>query len=511
MSVNLKCREIPLKEIVCSKYGQTKVESDLIVPDSKPDIGKILQVCGKSVITQKTAQQDKVYIQGVINLTVVYIPEGGGIKSILCDLDFSHIIDAKGSEPGHHIWTESEVEAIDYSIVNSRKISIKADLGIDIKICKGLSPNLPTGFNEDCGIQAKYKEMSINCSSLEEEQDFRIKEKLEIPSGKKDICEIIKSSAKAHSTDLRYSDGRINAAGDIALSILYSADDGSLCSLEEAVPFNETLEGMTLPDGDCEAAYNIKEMTLSIEEAPDGTRRFIDANILVCGIFKTTENIKASAIADAFGTQNPVKLSKTTYDIESIMDKSTVQIAHKESVSVPDYLPEVYKVYDLSGEARVTGISIEDGRINVEGEILSNIIYEAMGEGSDISGFCHISSFTQSLDLPTAKADSICEAKVDLDHSGFNISSDKELELRFIVNLTISLLKSETVEIIDSIEINENEEKQTLPPAIIYFPDEGETVWDIAKRYMATPEDIIKNNGLETEELHKGQKICIFR
>ncbi len=511
MSVNLKKKEVSLREIICSKYGQTKIESDLIVPDTKPDISKILQVCGKAVITQKTAQQDKAYIQGIVHTTVVYVPEGGGIKSIFLDLDFSHILEAKGAKTENHIWADCEVESIDYSIVNSRKISLKVNLGIDVKVCRTSVANLPVGIEDNCLVQAKYKDYKITSSSSEEEQDFRFRDRIEVPSGKPDICEIIKINSRVNPSDLRYQNGVINASGDILLSILYISDDGNVCAMEETLPFNETLEGMTLPEGECDAVYTVKETGFEIEETPDGARRIINLDLLICGAFRTTENIEISAISDAFGTESPVVLSKNTYEIESVTDKSATQIAHKETISIPDYLPEVYKICDCSGEARVTGISIEDGRVNIDGEILSNIIYLSPNDESGVSGTSHISSFSQTIDMPLAGIDSICEAKVELDHIGYNINSDRSVELRFIIVLSVTLLKSDTVEIIEDINDDENCEIRNMPPAIIYFPEEGETVWDIAKRYMATPEAIISSNNLESETLHKGQKICIFR
>ncbi len=511
MSVNFTSEEIFLKEIICSKYGQTKAESDLIVPDLKPDIAKILQVCAKGVITQKTSQQDKAYIQGIVYVTVVYIPEEGGIKSIFTELDFSHIIDAKGAEAGNHIWAEAEVESIDYSIVNSRKINLKMTVGMDIKISRASICKLPTGFDKDSNVQAKHTDYSLCLSSLEEDRDFPVREVLEVPSGKMDIWEIIKLSAKAVNCTPRLDNGKIHLSGDLSVSALYTTEDGSLCLLEETLPINETLDDITLPEGDCDGAFTVKETAFELKENPEGGCRAIELSLVMGCTFKTVRRVNISAVCDAFGTTTPLKLIRHTYEIESLMDKSAVQIAHKETVSVPDYLPEVYKAVDLCGEARVTGISIENGRINVDGEILSNIIYLSSAEDAPVSGFCHITSFSQSVDMPCADLDSICEAKVDLDHISYSIRDDKSLELRFIVALTLTVLKGDSLKLIEDIEADDSFVPEPLSPVVIYFPKENEKVWDVAKHYMIAPEEIMKSNNLDSEELLKGQKICIFR
>ena len=67
------------------------------------------------------------------------------------------------------------------------------------------------------------------------------------------------------------------------------------------------------------------------------------------------------------------------------------------------------------------------------------------------------------------------------------------------------------MEIIEEISPDEDAEIKTCPPAIIYFADEGETVWDVAKRYFIAPDKIMTANNLDGENLKKGQKLCIFK
>ncbi len=510
MNVNLNRKNITLKEIICTEYGQTKAESDLIVPDAKPDIAKILQICPRVAITQKNCQQNKAYIQGIIYVTVIYVPEDETkIKSMQTTIDFSHTVNAKDAEAKDHICAEAEIDSIDYSIVNSRKISLKFGIDIEVKVCRISAAALPTGI-EDENIQTKTSPYRLTCSSPEEEQDFRFRDRLEIPSGKPDVSEIIKVSAVCQSDSIQYSGGHMNISGNIAVSALYLDSGEHICALEEALPFSETIEGLTLPDGECEGSYIIKEAECDVEKNPDGLGRIINLNFLICGTFCVFENIETNAICDAFGTEKPVNITKNSYKVETVSEKSVAQIAHKETVTIPDYLPEIQKMCDCTGLARITDISVDNGKIYINGEILSNIIYLPSDEGCP-AGMSHISSFSQCAEFSLPSPDCICEAKAKLDHIGYNITSEKSFELRFIISLTVTVLKSNTVEIIDNIDIDEAGEAVNLPFAVVYFPEGNETVWDIAKRYSVTPETIIKCNSLSNETLIKGQKIHIFR
>ena len=75
MSIKLQNEHIRLSEVVCSKCCYSTVEGDVIVPDIKPDILKILQVDTDVAINHKTVQNDKIYVQGVVRLNILYIPD----------------------------------------------------------------------------------------------------------------------------------------------------------------------------------------------------------------------------------------------------------------------------------------------------------------------------------------------------------------------------------------------------------------------------------------------------
>ena len=61
-------------------------------------------------------------------------------------------------------------------------------------------------------------------------------------------------------------------------------------------------------------------------------------------------------------------------------------------------------------------------------------------------------------------------------------------------------------------EINELPEKKApLSQMVLYYACKGDRVWDIAKKYSASPQAIMKNNGLTNEEIDEDRMIYISR
>ena len=58
--------------------------ADSIVPDTFPDIGRIVCAYGTAVIKDQTPQNDRLLVSGTVQTTVLYEPENGGKLRRLC-------------------------------------------------------------------------------------------------------------------------------------------------------------------------------------------------------------------------------------------------------------------------------------------------------------------------------------------------------------------------------------------------------------------------------------------
>ena len=85
---------IKVNDVVINASTQKTIDGDIIVPDSKPDILKILQVDEVSCITEKEVCEGRLSIKGRVDLKILYIPDSETecIKSILTSLDFEEDI-----------------------------------------------------------------------------------------------------------------------------------------------------------------------------------------------------------------------------------------------------------------------------------------------------------------------------------------------------------------------------------------------------------------------------------
>lgn len=505
MPIKLHKETVKVSEILCSEYSKQTVENDIIVPDINPDVLKILRVSAKAFITQKSIQQDRAYVQGVIRLNLLYLPEDdlcGKIKSINTSLDFSHFIETPGAKPGMLLCAEAECENVTSDLINSRKLNVSCTVGINIKITSQSEIEVSTGTEDDDSIEMKLRGLKILNSAVDCDREILISEKLDIPSGKPPLCEILKIEADPTSCEIKPLDGKAAVRGELKIPLLYSCEtdggeDTSIEFLEFTLPFTDVVEASGLKEGmDIETDCAAKNINYRIEPGEGGDATCINVEITLCITIKAGEMFEIFALEDIFGTKSNLIPKKNAYTIERFLDNGYIQIPQKELLEVPDYLPGIKRVCDISATPTVTDISVSDGTIIVKGTINTNMLYITHSSDLPVAGTDSDYEFSHSFNMPCICENAVCEAKVVCDHLSYTLSGERVVELRLITALSVKCMSADKTELVDSIE-ESDEPLDALPEVILYFVQPGDTLWNIAKHFRTSPEKIASDNGIE--------------
>lgn len=516
MSINLQKEHIRLSEALCSHYCRTTAESDIIVPDVKPDIAKVLQLSGEVFINQKNVQTDRVFVQGTVRLNILYIPEdgeSGPVKSIDAVQEFNHSIDIKGAKPGMTPVCDAECETPEFTLINSRKINVRSKIGISIKLNSVSEVDIATDTEGTEAVQLKGRSFKVQSAGGDAERDILLKEELELPQGKAHIGEILRLTAQPTVTDLKILDNRAIIKGEIKFCTIYCGEDPSpgIEATEHTVSFAETPEIDGFSEGmEGEVELCVKDIYSEIRRDSDGDKTLIGIELTLSAQLRAYETVEFSAIEDAYGLENEINIKSMPLCIEQLIDRQTTQTPLKEPVCVPDYQPELHKVLSSAATVSIEGIEVSNGSITVNGLVCCTILYMPESSGGIIS-LSHTIPYSTTFNVPAASQDCVCDAKAEISHLGYTINGAREMELRVIVSVSLKAMQNETLNLISDMEYNENAETAALPSMLIYFVSGDETLWDIAKRYKVTPDSIVSDNGAEKDILKPGNRIFIFR
>ncbi len=514
MSVNLKKEKIQIGDVICQKYSQTNVECDVIVPDIKPDIKKVLEVSGHISVKDKSIRQNKAYIQGCVHMTVLYIPDGesvSAVKSLSASQEFNHTVDISNYEGGI-LAVEAEAESFGYSLINSRKIGLRCITGINVKITQPKELEFSVGAEGD-NICVDTEKIRLCCSAVNSENHLSVREQLELPLGKPSIAEILKTAVFPQSMELSLMENKALASGQVKICTLYtSADDGSVQFAEHIVPFNETLDfSGAEEDMEGEIEYSVSDLYCEIRDDSDGEPRLIGVDIGLCATVRGLRICELDIISDAYSLDGETEIISETQNTESLIDNTTAQITHKTPVAIPDSYPDILQVCDISCNASVERISAENDEITVFGKFKCNVLYLSQSDEQPLCAFEDSSDFSYTIAVSGADRNTICDTKIFTEHISYTLNGASGIDLRAVLGLSIRSFKNESFSSIAEIKINKPEVEVKRPCITIYFVQKGDSLWSIAKKYKTTVAALVDCNNLTSDLIYPGQQIKICR
>jgi len=519
MSLELVKEAVRLNQVIGEDTTQTVVENDIIVPDVKPDIARILILDADAWIDRSEAASEKILINGTIRYKILYVSDDPEqpIKSINTSTGFQYSMDIPDTRQGMQCRVKCEIEHIEYEIINSRKINVKAVLSLSGKVSDKAEQYLTRDFEGLDDIQTLKKTVSVNSYIGDSEVECTIREMLDIPAGKPAILEILRSDVKITAKEFSLSDDKISASGELSISTLYIADDEvrSIQLMEHEIPFTQYIE---LPGVNEESYYDVEfeqgEIICEAEEDADGEYRRLKCEAMLKVYAECFGKKEIELVEDAYSPSSRVSIEKEELCLAEIVSENKSQITLKETIVIDENAPDMSELFNAMGKLSLSGGDVSDDHIVVEGVVISNILYLADNEEQPVCCAQHEAPFRHTLEVRGAKAGMGLDVEMDIEHCSCNIVSTREAEVRYVIGLRTRVSKPVSVSVISKAVDQPFEGKRSdrQPSVTIYFAQQDDTLWKVAKKYYTTVDELLTNNGFENDyKLTAGEQIIIPR
>ena len=171
------------------------VEGDVIVPDIKPDILSLTNVDGNVFVNKSEVLDGKVKLDGAMEVFAIYIAddEKTSIKGLNALLNFSENIAIPGVKEGMTAIVNYKLIGIEHKVLNSRKISVKCSIEVDIKVIGEEELEITKDILEPGNIQYKKEEICLSELVGAVSQCVDLKENIMLSDTKLPISEILKT------------------------------------------------------------------------------------------------------------------------------------------------------------------------------------------------------------------------------------------------------------------------------------------------------------------------------
>ena len=137
----------------------------------------------------------------------------------------------------------------------------------------------------------------------------------------------------------------------------------------------------------------------------------------------------------------------------------------------------------------------------MEGVVEIEILYQKFGEEKGFESIREELPFRQGLDLDV-KGEVYGDVWANIQHMDYQVLNPHEIELKIMLGIQCQLFKPIVFTIINDIEeLTEIMEEESKEARIsVYFKQPDDSLWEIAKRYRITIEDILYQNEIANSE-----------
>lgn len=489
------------------------VEGEILLPEIKPDIIKILQTDADVFITNVEVSSDKVTVQGEVNFKVIYLSNDDSrkVSFVSSSAEFTKIFDILGVKAGMDYEIKDDLIYSYCSALSSRKIAAKAILDLSIMI---KNPVMVEFLNDIEDSSIKYLKEAISISSPKNiVENISKKEILELPQGKPSIREILRSYAKLSDKNIKYDGKKIAVELKVDMKTLYSPDIGTIPidMVEHEMFINHSIEVPDSTEGlEPMVKFYIQQfrVTPKTDELGELRRIEYDIEVEVEITFNKIENI--TPIVDIYSTSHQLREIKKHLSVEEFIGQSRQTLTLKDVVSLQD---EPEQVFSSTGRVEIDSIKALKDAIEVKGVLIVFMIYISKDAQNLLKSITAQIPFTHRIDMQRIIEEDRALCEIEIENLSFSILSSHEIEIRCHLSIEVWAKRLRNIEIISDVDFEDKIEKDEgrLSAIYIYTVQKGDTLWKIAKNYKTTVERIMNFNQLENDKIFPGQKLLIVR
>lgn len=495
---------------------QTMIEEDVIVPDLKPDIEKILSVKGNIHVNNKVVEDHKFYVEGVVDCLILYQSGEEGIKlqNINVEIPFSHWIEVKEEENLQSIIT-TNIEHMDYQLINTRKINIRGILGMKGKLIKKEQFAFLKDVKGSEDMQVLHNWIKLTRIADKSSEQIMAKEGIQLEEDMPEILEILKTQGRIVESEVKMTEGKMMVHGSLEVGILYIGEreeNQSIEYIEARIPITEHLEIPNINSTmEYQLNFNIEEILTHIESDIEGNFNIIDLEALITIENTLYETLEVESIVDAYSSSIQTALHRKKINAYEIVGTNRAQESLKENI-LSSKEEQIESILSMEGIVKITRSEKMMDKWVVEGVIETELLYKVLGEEESYGNIKREIPFENIFALESNK-EMDGDVAAYIHRMEYELVNSNEIELKILVDINCQLFKPVVFEVINEIEELEFQEEENDQAKIsVYFKQPEDTLWDIAKRYRIKIEDILKQNDMKDKaQLEDFSPLIIFK
>ncbi len=475
---------------------------EAIVPDACPDIMRILETRAQICLTGKQVREGMVMITGLIRADVFYLPEdsGGGVRHLEIPVTFSAQTEAPGLTSSGTLVAVPRVKWAQARILNPRKVLLRVDLAADLKAYQPETMQLCCGVKggEVHMVQQRILEESTDMVCAVQEKPFTFSDHIELPGQERE--ELLFVHGEPVCTECKLIGSKLIFKGCVELDALLRSGE-ELRTIHQSMSFSQIME---VPGAGENSRCGVSVVLTDLSLERDGASEYeVTVELLAQAVVH--EHRSLTLLNDLYSTVWNTEPVRQPVGLHHILDESTRPVPVRELVETTTPVRGIVQYWGDLGEVHT---QTEGGQLELTAQVHLTAIY--MDDAQQPQSIHKVLSVTHRGEVSEGGR---CQLDCSAPRELFLSPAAGGIEVRFSLDIHSVSCLDQQISMISAAELAEERSKgeEHQPSVILRMAAPGEELWDIAKAYATTREDISTANELEDGVLPTGKMLLIPR
>ena len=477
-----------------------------IVPDACPDILRIVDVCGQAVLTGKQARDGAAMVSGMVKAAILYQPEeGSGLRRMEVGLPFTCQAEAPGFTGDGTVFASPRLRRAEARALNPRKVLLRVDLAVDVTayqparrvLCRGIQEQEGTGL-----CQRQFHGETCLVTAVQE-KPFTFQEQVRLPSTPGEVPRIMALWAQPICTESKLVGSKMIFKGTVDLHMLLQEGDGGLTSSHEALSFSQVMEvSGENEEGDCQVGVELTDLTWEADLA-DGGSLNVDLELLAQAGVRCRRPV--TLLQDLYSTAWEMEADSEVQTLWKLGEQSVRPQAVRELLETGELVRSVIDSRLTLGQ--VTQSREGDGLV-LSAEAWVTVLY--LDENSLVQCAHRTIPVTCRLDCPEDyRCTCVCRCPGEV----FAVPAAGGAEIRFTLEFHCLTLGRTQAPSVREARLGgpRTRGEGPCPSVVLRLAAPGEGIWELAKAYGTTTQQILQANELTEDTLPEGRMLLIPR
>lgn len=480
---------------------QTFIESESVVPDKKLDVYDIIDTMGYIVLRKVEILEGKITFRGSFNYNVIYIADDKNtVSNINGKIELNEVIEKDCAFPNMEYMLYSEIEHIDCTIINERKIKVGALINVRGSLFEKQRLDIVKDVSQVEGIQKHRKEILFQDIVGIEKSESVVRDTITV--NVEEIEDIININPIVRVKESRVTDNKVIIGGILEMSPLACTFDGEIVELDKVgIDFTQFIEVPGVFEGmNEEILMNIGDFNYEFKQNIDNNTGLLEIECTVFSKVKVCDEVMREVLQDAYSPQKFIKFEHRMINLNKTLLRTQDNFLVRDSLNCDNETIQIKEIVSIYCNASIENTYTDGCICTIQGIIKVNILFTPV-EGlkilykiSEEIPFEHEIEIHDLNDMCSV-FNTICIEKAEAE-----LNKD-QIELNIKIRRFIEVIAKKSESFIVKGEDKGEYDLSKAPSIIIYICKENDSLWDIAKKYNTTEEEIAQTNEIDISEV----------